>query len=128
MITKYGNKYFNDVNGDVSEDEPEPGYICENCGAGIFKGETFFRVDDREFCWACARQSCGDILKRLGGEVHEINLPVCESCQSEIQGKYIIFRERNYCEGCLTDYGEELLEELFGKPETAEEPEKWWGD
>lgn len=127
MITQYGQRYFNDVDGDVWDDEPEtePTYNCGKCGRGIYEGEEFYRIDNLEYCRACARHTSSDILKAHGGEGRVIKLPICDFCKSEIQGKYVRYGGERFCEDCLTDFGEEILEDVFCvKPETAEPPDK----
>ncbi len=131
MIMQYGHRFFNDVNGDVWEDEPEPEptYICENCGQNINEGDEFYRIENREYCLDCVRYRGEAILRDLGAEKHEINLPVCECCKEEIRGKYFVFRGHKYCNDCVVDYGEDFIREILdAEPETAGEAQRWEPD
>ncbi len=114
MITTYGNTCFNDTDGDVWEDEPEPTFVCECCGKGLCAGDDYFSIEDKIFCYSCADRRCEDILAAFGAEEKEIVLPRCDSCGESITGRYKIFRGKKYCEDCYADFGAELIEEIFG--------------
>lgn len=113
MITKCGHRYFNDTDGDVWEDEPEPVYKCGCCGFGIFSGDSYYDIGGEPICYYCAR-NCAIVLRKHGGMVRKPIAPICDFCKSEINEEYIAFRGKNYCKDCISDYGDDLTEEIFG--------------
>lgn len=33
--------------------EPEPVYLCDECGDGIYDGEPYYSIDDKHYCEGC---------------------------------------------------------------------------
>lgn len=49
--------------------EPEPIYVCDRCGYGIFEGEKFFDSPDGYICEDCIKEmTVADFMELTGNE------------------------------------------------------------